>query len=199
MTGSRNIIKKLALAAFVGGAMLVPTAAFADDDDRRHDRGDRYGHRDHGRHDRHDRHDHRHGNRHHDHDKGRVGVSLSFGDSYVQPAVERVWVPPVYRTECERVWVEPVYRTECQRVWIEPVYQLREVVRWDCGRRIITHERVMVSPGHWENRDHQVLVTPGHYRNVERQVVVSAGYWDTRHVGIAQPAGGVVLNFGFRH
>src|SRR6185503_19881045 len=111
MFGRINNLKKLAMAAVVAAAALIPTSAFAGD------RGERYYHSNH-------------------HERGHVDFSIGFAQGGCVPT-QQVWVPPVYRTECERVWVEPVYRTECGRVWVEPVYGCRNVVRWECGRRVI--------------------------------------------------------------
>jgi hypothetical protein len=180
MTRSISTLKKLVLAAFIGAAALVPTTAIAGDYGHGYDRGQRY-----------------YGHGKHKHDKGHIdfGVSILPGGC-VQPATDRVWVPPVVRTECERVWVPAVYRTECGKVWIEPVYDWQTVVRWDCGRRVVTREYVKVREGFWQETSRQVEVTPGHWENRERQIVIREGYWETRQV--AAPAGGLVFNFGYR-
>ena len=95
---------------------------------------------------------------------------------------ERVWCPPVYRTECERVWVQPVYRCEVENVWVPERCEERWVVRHNGWREYRECVRVVVEPGHWERRDRQVLVTRGHYEERSRQVMVSPGHWETRRV-----------------
>jgi hypothetical protein len=171
MFGRINTFKKLALAAVVAGAALIPTSAFAGD------RGDRYYY---GKH----------------HDRGHVDFSIGYAQGgYVQ--TQQVWVQPVYRTECDRVWIEPVYRTECGRVWVEPVYGCREYVRWECGRRVVVRERVVVTPGYWQNTSTQVLVCAGHWEARERQVLVTEGYWATAPVA-APRNDAFVFNFGYR-
>src|SRR4051812_13416098 len=77
----------------------------------------------------------------------RVWVEPVFEDR-----CEKVWVPATYRTECERVLVSPEsYVTKCERVWVEPVFEVREVERYEHGRRICVRERVCVRDGHYEN------------------------------------------------
>lgn len=183
-------VRKLFLAAVVSAAALFPSAALAGDRDHRdrrdrYDRGDRYEHRDYRRYDHRDRDD--------------VRVDVRFGTVPPPVCTERVWVEPVYRTVCERVWVEPVYRTECERIWIEPVYEVRQVVRWEHGRRVVCHERVMVRPGRWEEHPRQVLVREGHWQTIERQELVRAGYWEDRVVQPPVYAGsGWSIDFGWR-
>jgi hypothetical protein len=105
---------------------------------------------------------------------------------------ERVWCEPVYNTVSERVWIEPVYRTVYEDVYSPARYEVREVVRYSHGRKIITRERtliepactkrvprqVCVTPGRWEVVKKQVCVTPGRWDVVERKVCVSEGRWD---------------------
>jgi hypothetical protein len=104
----------------------------------------------------------------------------------------RVWVEPVYQERNTQVWVEPVYRCEsvpvfvapydevkCERVWVEPVYEVREVVRYERGRRVCVRERVCVRPGGWQNVERKVCV-PAHYRHEDRQVLVTPGYYETK-------------------
>ena len=68
------------------------------------------------------------------------------------------WIPPVYRTESVPVFVNERVETKCERVWIEPAYDVREVVRYERGRRLCTRERVCVRPGHWETVERPVVV-----------------------------------------
>jgi hypothetical protein len=172
----RLFSRKLMIAA-AAGAMLVPSLTFAGDRDR-YDRGDRYDYR------RDDRHDDFHFN-----------FGFSSGPVY-RDRVEQVWVAPVYRTVCDRVWCEPVVQDVRDRVWVDSVYEFRDVVRYERGRRVIVRERVLVSPGHYEDRHRQVVVTPGHWDNVERQELVTPGHWEprTRRVPVA---GGTFFGFGF--
>jgi hypothetical protein len=131
-------------------------------------------------------------------------VGFSVGSGLCEPT-RRVWVEPIYRTECVQVWVEPVYQTvcdrvwveavyedRCERVWVEPVYTTREVrYRDHCGRVRVRTEtvcvregywteqrgRVLVREGYWSEQPRQVLVSNGYYRTEERQVIVREGYW----------------------
>lgn len=133
------------------------------------------------------------------HDRDDVRVDIRVGDArpgYGQ-RVDRVWVEPVYRTDCDRVWVAAVYRTECDRVWVEPCYEMRDVVHYEWGHRRIVRERVIVSPGHYEDRPRQVLVSDGHWENVDRQVLVSAGHWEDRVVVVPAPRPAWSFDFGF--
>lgn len=104
----------------------------------------------------------------------------------------RIWVEPVYEARSTQVWVEPIYRTEtvpvfvneyyetkCDKVWIEPVYEVRDVVRFEHGRRRVFRERVLVRAGFWNNVERKVCV-PAHYRNEDRQVLVTPGHFETR-------------------
>jgi hypothetical protein len=119
--------------------------------------------------------------------------SISFGS---RPAVERVWVEPVYQTRVDRVWVEPVYQTQCDRVWHEPVYEDRcdrvlvpdrfevrtETNRDYYGRKYTREVRVLVEPAHYVDQHSQVLVRDGYYEDVSRQVIVADGHWvETSH------------------
>ena len=78
-----------------------------------------------------------------------ASASISAATTTDDRDLRRVWVEPVYEERNTQVWVEPVYRTEtvpvfvneyfetkCDRVWVEPVYEVREVVRYEHGRRI---------------------------------------------------------------
>jgi len=102
---------------------------------------------------------------------------------WVEPVYEerqtQVWVEPVYRTEGERVLVPERYETQCDRVWHAPVYEVREVVRYEHGRRICTRERVCVRPGGYDAVERRVLI-PAHYQNDDRQVLVTPGHYETR-------------------
>jgi len=68
---------------------------------------------------------------------------------------------------------------DTRRVWVEPAYDVREVVRYDHGRRFCGRERVCVRPGHWETVERPVVV-PAHERHEERQVLVAPGHYETR-------------------
>jgi len=92
---------------------------------------------------------------------------------------DRVWVEAEYRTEVERVWCEPVYQTVCEKVWVPDRYEVRDVVSYERGRRVIRHERVLCERGHYVEQNRQVLVTAGHWDNVERRACVSEGHWTT--------------------
>jgi hypothetical protein len=104
----------------------------------------------------------------------------------------RVWVEPVYRTVADRQWIEPVYRTVTERVWREPVvqrvkqrvwapdrYEDRQVMRYERGREVVYHERVLVERGHFGIHENEVVVSPGHYEDVARQELVCEGHWQT--------------------
>jgi len=144
---------------------------------------------------------------------------------YHHDDVRRVWVEPVFEERCDKVWVEPVYRTDCvkvlvapesfvtkcERVWVEPIYDVREIVRYEHGRRICTRERVCVRDGHWENverrvcipaqyrtEERQVLVVAGHFEERRTRVCVREGHWDTVAVGHHhEPRERVSIGFGF--
>jgi len=122
-----------------------------------------------------------------DHGHAVIGVRIE-----ENCAPRRVWINAVYENRETKVWVEPVYRTECvpvfvneyfetkiDRVWIEPAYEVREVVRFDHGRRCLSRERVLVRAGGWQNVERRVCV-PAHYRNEDRQVLVTAGHFECR-------------------
>jgi hypothetical protein len=102
---------------------------------------------------------------------------------WIEPVYEeratQVWVEPVYRTECVPVFVNEYYETKCDRVWSPPVYEVREVVRFERGRRYVSRERMLVRAGGWQNVERRVLV-PAHYRNEDRQVLVAPGHFETR-------------------
>jgi hypothetical protein len=160
----------LALAVAAGLAAFTPAVAFGGDRDRDRD---------------HD-HDHRH-----DKDKTEVKVDINFGTGQTQIRREteyrpryrerrvRYWVEPVYTVRTERVWVQPVYRTVSERVWVEPVYktvyeevrtparyEVREITRYEHGRKTVTRERT--------------LIDPGGIQRIGREVCVSEGRWDYR-------------------
>lgn len=114
--------------------------------------------------------------------------SIRFGS---QPAVQRVWVEPVYQTRVDRVWVEPVYQTQCDRVWHEAVYEDRcdrvlvpdrfevrtETNRDYYGRKYTREVRVLVEPAHYIDQPTHVLVRDGYFEDVQRQVIVAEGHW----------------------
>ncbi len=173
------------------------TRAERDTRDARDSRNDRNASNNRDRYDRGDRFE---TTRRNDRTDVRVDINVGRYEPQYRPPtrIERVWIEPVYRTECQQVWVEPVYRTECQRVWVEPVYEIRQVVDYRFGRRIIREERVLVCAGHFEERPIQVLVCAGHYDSVERQVIVAAGHWEERTVVAYDRPSGINLNFGYR-
>ena len=212
ITGNVRRAALLALGLAAGVAGFAP-AAQADDDGRY---GDRYGrdyrHGDERRYDRRDR-DDKWDHRHHDKHRGgndiKVDIDFYTGRTYARPRYHerrvRYWVEPQYKVVSDRVWVEPVYRPVSERVWVEPVYktvyedvytparyEVREIVRYSHGRKIITRERTLiepactkrvprqicVTPGHFEVVTKQVCVTPGRWNVVERRVCVSEGRWD---------------------
>lgn len=111
----------------------------------------------------------------------------------------QVWVEPVYRTECVPVFVNEYYETRCERVWVEPLYEVREVVRFEHGRRCVSRERVLVRAGGWQYVDRRVCV-PAHYRNEDRQVLLTPGHFETRTgracVREGRWDGGVSVGFG---
>ena len=162
--------------------------------------------------DRDDKWDHGHHDKHHGGGNDiKVDIDFYSGRTYVRPRYHerrvRYWVEPQYKVVSERVWVEPVYRPVSERVWVEPVYktvyedvytparyEVREIVRYSHGRKIITRERTLiepactkrvprqlcVTPGHFDVVTKQVCVTPGRWNVVERRVCVSEGRWDYR-------------------
>jgi hypothetical protein len=79
---------------------------------------------------------------------------------------------PVYETREVRVWVDPVYRTVCERVWVPDQVEYRDVVHHGYHRQWIERERVLVTPGHFEDVTRQELVTPGHWETHFEQVRV---------------------------
>jgi hypothetical protein len=95
---------------------------------------------------------------------------------------ERVWVPPVYRTECQRVWVEPTYTTCTERVWVPEEYEDRIIIHRRNGTEWREHVRVVISPGRFEERTRQIEVTPGRWEERRVQVEVCPGRWETRLV-----------------
>src|SRR4051812_19098363 len=164
--------RKFVLAAAVGCAGLaIPSIASARDNDR-------YDHVDHR--------DFHNDYRDHDRDHSDLRVNVRIGEPAYERREDRVWVEPVTRTTVDRVWVEPEYRTVsdrvwrpaetkdvCERVFVEAVYQDRV-----CSDRHGRHvERVLVSPGHWEERHRTVVVCEAHWENVDRQVLVCDGHW----------------------
>ena len=118
-----------------------------------------------------------------------IGVNIRIGEPRPEYRVRetRVWVPAVYRTVVDRRWVEPVYRTECERVWIPACYEEREIRTIGYGRGRTRIERVLIEPGHYENRDRQILVCDGHWENVERQELVCAGHYETHTERVRVP------------
>ena len=123
-------------------------------------------------------------------DHGRVEVRVDRHEEHF--GHRRIWIEPVYEERATQVWVEPVYRTECvpvfvneyfetktERVWVEPVYEVRDVIRFEHGRRCVSHERVLVRAGGWQNVEKRVCV-PAHYRNEDRQVLVTPGHFETQ-------------------
>jgi hypothetical protein len=143
----------LTLAAGVG-AFSIPTFAKADHLDRFHVevRRDR------------------------DHDRGPARVWV---EPVYQERTSQVWIEPVYRCETVPVFVNEYYETKTERVYVEPVYEVREVTRYEHGRRVCVRERVCVRPGGWQNVERKVCV-PAHYRHDERQVLVTPGHYETR-------------------
>jgi len=123
-------------------------------------------------------------------DEVRVGVSIGDRPVLIEERTTRVWIEPVYRTVYDQVWIEPVYRDECDRVWVPDQYAIREVVVWDCGRRIVRRQRVLVCPGHFEDVHRRVLVCAGRWETVARQELVCAGHWKTRTERVPVAAGG---------
>jgi hypothetical protein len=115
---------------------------------------------------------------------GHVNIEIRSGGYERVPEMceERVWVEPVYRTVCDRIWVEPVMQKVHERVWVPDRYECREVVRWECGRRIVRREEVLVERGHYQDVCRDVVVSPGHYEDRPRQELVCAGHYETRRV-----------------
>ena len=110
---------------------------------------------------------------------GEVEIRIAARPVY-EDRTERVWVEPAYRTVCDRVWRAPVMQDVCQRVWVESVFEDREVVRGGGWHRYVTHEQVLVSPGHWEDRHSQIVVAEGRWETIERQEVIAPGHWEDR-------------------
>jgi hypothetical protein len=155
----KHLIAKSILAMAAGaGTFAIPTFAKADHLDRFHVdyRRDRDRDRD------------------CDRDVRRVWVEPVYEERTTQ-----VWVEPVYRCETVPVWVNEYYETKCDKVWVEPVYEVREVVRYERGRRCCARERVCVRPGGWQTVERKVCV-PGHYRHEERQVLVTPGHYENK-------------------
>jgi hypothetical protein len=207
--------KALLTTVGAAAAIVVPNIASARDHD--YDRGDRYHDAREWRHDDYDR--------VHHHDDVRLNLGIAQG---LYPAApQRVWVEPVYRTVCDRVWVAPEYRTVCdrvwrepvtqdvcERVWVEPCYETRERVWFDRhGARHCDRERVLVSPGHWQEQhrtvvvsaghwedvSRQELVCDGHWQNVERQEVVTPGHWEEHYAQVdARPGWSIGFGIGKR-
>ena len=100
------------------------------------------------------------------HDGVRLDVQLPI------PPVVIAAPAPVYETREVRVWVEPVYRSVCQRVWVPDQFEFRDVVHQGYHHRWIERERVLVTPGHFEDVTHQEVVTPGHWESHLEQVRV---------------------------
>src|SRR5205809_829252 len=124
MDMKRMIAKSILALAAGAGVFSMPTTAMADHYDRRHD-------------------DRRHDERRHDE---RIDIRYGPRRVWVEPIYEerttRVWVEPVYRCETVPVFVNEYYETKCERVWVEPIYEIREVVRYEHGRRVCCRERV---------------------------------------------------------
>ena len=160
-----NKLSKWLCASAAAVALAVPAVSQAAPGPWRGGGGDD----DHNRFDDHrggadDRHDN-------DHDRGGGGgVNIRVGEPH-----------PRYITREVQVWVPAVYRTVCEKVWVPDVYQDREVQFIGGKGRLRTRiDRVLVTPGHYENRDRQVLVIPGHYETKCEQVKVSDGDWGFR-------------------
>ena len=79
---------------------------------------------------------------------------------------------PVYETREVHVWIDPVYRTVCERVWVPDQFEYRDVVRYGYHHRWIERQRVLVSPGHFEDVSRQELLAPGHWETRLEQVRV---------------------------
>ena len=168
----KNVLSRKSLLVAAAGAMMLPAIASASDRDR-YDRGDRYDYRD-------DHRDYRRDDRRDDHrDKIDLNIRIGSGPVY-ENRVERVWVEPVYRTVCDRIWRPAVTQDVCDRVWVEACYEDRDTVYWEHGRKVIRRERVLVSPGHYEDRHRTIVISEGHWENVERQELVSAGHFEDR-------------------
>lgn len=199
ITGNLRGAALLALGLCTGATALSPRAARAADDGRY---GDRYGrdyrHTVEHRYDRVDR---------CDNDRGRAQTDLRFeinfgsGPStfrherelpprYTERRV-RYWVEPQYRVVTERVWVEPIYRTVTDRVWVPAVYRIvyteeyiparyevREIVRYDGRRKVVSRDRTLIEPGHTVRVPRQICESEGHWETVERRISVSEGRWD---------------------
>ena len=97
-----------------------------------------------------------------------------------------------------RIWIEPVYEERATQVWVEPVYEVRDVVRFEHGRRCVSHERVLVRAGGWQNVEKRVCV-PAHYRNEDRQVLVTPGHFETQTTRVCVREGrwDGAVSFGF--
>ena len=121
-----------------------------------------------------------------------VDVEVRWGhDEACQPTYDnrevRVWVAPVYRTVCDRVWKEPVYKSVCERVWVPEVWETREVRHGEGRHTWCTREQVLVSPGHYEERQTQQLVCAGHYEEVQRQELVCDGHYEVQTERVLVP------------
>jgi hypothetical protein len=115
-------------------------------------------------------------------DRNQVRIGLSIGDrpQLMEERTTRVWIEPEYRTVYNRVWVEPVFREEYDRVWVPDRFEVREVVVWDCGRRTVRRDRVLVQPAHYDDVYRRAVVCPGRWESVARLEQVCAGHWETR-------------------
>lgn len=169
----RNAFFRKSLMIAAAASLTLPAIASAAD---RYDRGDRYD----SRPDRNDHRDFRPDNRRDDsRDRFDLNIRIGSGPVY-EDRTEKIWVEPIYRTVCDRVWRPAVVQEVCDRVWVEPCYEDRETVDYERGRRVVRRERVLVSPGHYEERRRQVVISEGHFENIERQELIAAGHWEYR-------------------
>src|SRR5258706_639972 len=80
-----------------------------------------------------------------------IGVRVERHEENCAP--RRIWIDAAYEERCSQVWIEPVYitqcvpvfvneyvETKCDRIWVEPVYEVREVVRFEHGRRCVSRD-----------------------------------------------------------
>jgi hypothetical protein len=103
------------------------------------------------------------------------------------PALNAVWVGPVYRTVINQVWVPPEYGTTTYDVWHEPIVATRYVPVFVAGYYspsgwVLAHtethlQRVIVSAGYYERIARSVLVRAGFYTTENQTVLVSLGHW----------------------
>ncbi len=136
----------------------------------------------------------------------RIDIDFNSGRTQYRPCYTerrvRYWVEPAYRVVSERVWVEPVYRTVNERVWAPPVhrtvyeevnvparYEVREVVRYQRGRKVIIRERTLIEPARCERVAREVCVSEGRWDIVEKRVCVSEGHWDVVEKRVCESEG----------